>query len=106
LASSSLFVLPSYEENWAIVIGEAMAAGVPVICYDLPEIRSIWEDKVVWVPKGDKKKFAKKIIEFLDNEHARNVISQVAIQFVKRYDWQKIADEEMKLILSIGSDTS
>ena len=33
LASSKLFVLPTYEENWAIVIGEAMAAGIPVITY-------------------------------------------------------------------------
>ncbi|MGQ9744216.1 MAG: glycosyltransferase family 4 protein [Candidatus Bathycorpusculaceae bacterium] len=103
LASSKLFVLPSYEENWAIVIGEAMAAGTPVLCYDLSEIRPIWGDNVVWVPKGDKKKFANKIIEFLDSEQARNRLSEAGIRFIKRYDWQKIADEEMKLILSIGN---
>ncbi len=50
------------------------------------------------MPKGDKNEFAKKIIEFLDNEHSRNELSEVGIQFIKRYDWQKIADEEMKLI--------
>lgn len=99
LASSKLFVLPSYEENWAIVIGEAMAAAVPVLCYDLPEIRPIWEDKVVWIPKGDKRQFANEIIELLNDEQSRNRLAEAGIQFIKKYDWQRIADEEIKLIL-------
>ncbi|MEM3587226.1 MAG: glycosyltransferase, partial [Candidatus Jordarchaeaceae archaeon] len=102
LAGSKLFVLPSYEENWAIAIGEAMAAGVPVLCYDLPAIRPIWEDNVVWVQKGDKKKFANKIIELLNDEQARNRLSDAGIMFVEKYDWQRIVEEEIKFILSIG----
>lgn len=98
LASSKLFVLPSYEENWAIVIGEAMAAGVPVLCYDLPEIHPIWKNKIVWVPKGDKKIFAGKILELLDDEQARNKLSQIGIRFVKRYDWHEIAEKEIDII--------
>jgi len=104
LASSRLFVLPSYEENWAIVIGEAIAAGVPVLCYDLPDIRSIWGSNVIWVPKYDKKEFASKVIEFLNDEEARIRLSEAGIRFVRRYDWQKIADEEMKLILSMSNN--
>ncbi len=106
LASSKLFVLPSYEENWAIVIGEALAAGVPVLCYDLPTIRPLWKDKVIWVPKGDKKKFANKVIELLDSEQVRTRLSEAGIRFVKEYDWQRIADKEMMLISSIGSRTN
>ncbi|MDH5266302.1 MAG: glycosyltransferase family 4 protein [Candidatus Bathyarchaeota archaeon] len=98
LASSKLFVLPSYEENWAIVIGEAMAAGVPVLCYNIPEIRTIWKDKIVWVPKGDKKTFADKIIELFNDEHSRNELSQMGMRFVKRYDWHEIAEKEINII--------
>lgn len=98
LASSKLFVLPSYEENWAIVIGEAMAAGVPVLCYDLPEIKPIWENKIVWVPRGDKKAFASKVLELLDGEQARNELSKIGVEFIRKYDWHGIAEKEMTII--------
>jgi glycosyltransferase involved in cell wall biosynthesis len=98
LASAKLFVLPSYEENWAIVIGEAMAAGVPVLCYDLPAIKSIWNDKVVWIPKGDKLAFAAKVIELLGDKEPRNALSQMGTLFMKRFDWDEIAEKEMRMI--------
>lgn len=101
LASSKLFVLPSYEENWAIVIGEAMAAGVPVVCYDLLQIKPIWKGNVVWVPKGDKKGFANEVIKLLHNQRRRKKLSQTGIKFVESYDWQEIAEEEMNIIVKI-----
>ena len=99
LAKSKVFLLPSYEENWAIVIGEAMAAGLPVICYDLSEIRPIWQDTVIWVPKGDKREFAKKVIELLQNNELRDTITKKGIKYVKKYDWKEIAKKELEFII-------
>ena len=104
LKSSKIFLLPSYEEGWGIVIGEAMAAGVPVICYDLSEIKPIWKDKVVWVSKGDKKKFAKKVIELLSDVHIRRKYSHKCIKFVKKYSWDKIAEKELMMYRRILND--
>ena len=97
-ALSRLFVLPSYEENWGIVIGEAMAAGVPVICYDSKEIRSIWDDKLVWVPRGDKDRFAQEIVRLLENGVEREELSRKACRFVRKYTWNKIANEELRIL--------
>lgn len=98
LASSKVFLLPSYEENWAIVIGEAMATGLPVVCYNLPEIQPIWEDNVIWVPKGNKEEFAKKVIELLQNDELRKRIGEKGVEFVKKYDWKEIVQRELRLI--------
>ena len=92
---SKVFVLPTYEENWAIVIGEALAAGLPVVCYDLPEIKPIWRDAVRWVEKGNTHAMAKKIIDFLDKkEKATKKLPMV----VKKYSWKKVAEREFSLM--------
>jgi glycosyltransferase involved in cell wall biosynthesis len=98
LSRSKLFVLPSYEENWAIVIGEAMAAGVPVIAYDLQELRTVWKDHYVPVPTGDVAVFAKKIGVLLDDEEQRMQLSARAKEFVRCYDWRKIAEKELHIM--------
>lgn len=100
LAASKLFVLPSYEENWAIAIGEAMGAGVPVMCYDLPQIRPIWGDSVTWIPKGDRCKFAEGVIELLNDEQRRMDFAKKGTEFIRRYSWSEIAKKEMELILN------
>jgi len=98
LAESKLFLLPSYEENWAIVIGEAMAAGVPVISYGLPELVDVWQDNFVSVPVGRKDIFAQKIIEFLENATGRGTLSRKAVEYVAQFDWENIAEKELKSI--------
>ena len=97
LANSNLFLLPSYEENWAIVIGEALAAGLPVIVYDLPEIRDIWKNNVLWIPKGDIVAFARKITGLLMNQPSFLPSVEDRIFFVKQFDWDAIAANELEL---------
>ncbi len=99
IAESKVFLLPSYEENWAIVIGEAMAAGIPVVCYLLKELEEVWHDFAVFVPVGNQKIMAEKIIELLRNPEKSQKISKRALEFVRQYDWEKIAKNEKSIIL-------
>ena len=92
--SSKLFILPSHEENWAIVIGEAMAARVPIIAYDLKEIKPIWKNNVIWVNKGNISEFSYKIIYYLFHPEKLKKIVNNAQDFVKFYDWKRIASIE------------
>ena len=94
LNSSKMFLLPSHEENWAIVIGEAMAAKLPVIVYDLKEIVPIWQDNVEWIKFGDTGGFADKIVGYLENINQSEAIAEKAYQFIRKYDWRKIAKQE------------
>jgi glycosyltransferase involved in cell wall biosynthesis len=95
LNSSKIFILPSHEENWAIVIGEAMAAKIPVIAYSLKEIKPIWMDNVEWIRFGNIDEFSEKIIDYLNSELMRNKMSNKAHKFIVRYDWETIAVNEI-----------
>lgn len=96
LNSSKLFILPTHEENWAIVIGEAMACGLPVICYKLREIEPIWQDNLIWIELGDIGSFASTITEALASPHRRSELSKKANLFIQKYDWKEIARTEFE----------
>lgn len=97
LQKSRLFVLPSYEENWAIVIGEALACGLPVICYELPEIVPIWKNSVVWVTKGDIALFAATVLKLLSSPDNMKTLSEYGTNYVKQYNWDNISANELSV---------
>ncbi len=101
LAQSKFFILPSYEENWAIAVGEAMAAGLPVIAYDLPELTHIWKNHVTWIPLGNTTLFAKTINNHLkkNNQHTSEVLEN--LRFIRNFDWKKIALDELKILTGL-----
>lgn len=103
ISSASLFILPSYEENWAISLGEAMCAGLPCIAYNLPELMEIWEDKVEWIPVGDTKSFSEQILRYLNNPKLVRHRSIQGIQFTEQFDWPTLAVEEMSVITNSNS---
>jgi glycosyltransferase involved in cell wall biosynthesis len=99
LAQSKLFILPTYEENWAIVIGEAMASGTPVISYALEPLINVWGENVTFIPVGNKELFANKIVNLLNDNIYMNEICKVGIDFIKKFDWESIAEKELEYIL-------
>lgn len=101
LARSKLFLLPSYEENWAIVIGEALTVGLPVVAYDLSELREIWGEHVLWIPKGNAEVFAAEVIHLLSNGKYYQTFVGNGIDFMKQFDWDSIAERELELCTKI-----
>lgn len=101
LAQSRLMLLPSYEENWAIVVGEAFGVGTPVIAYKLPELVEVWKDNVYWIDIGQFKDFANKILSLLDAKSELAKMSEKNRSFIRFYDWSFIAEEELAAIEGI-----
>ncbi len=97
LHSARVFVLPSYEENWAIVIGEALASGLEVVCYDLPDIRPVWGNSLHWVPVGDKAAFADKVVRILTGqEPSRRLPLPHAV-----VGWDQVCEREYGLMAKV-----
>ncbi len=99
LRTAQLFVHPSYKENWAITIGEAMALGLPVIAFDLLELMEVWGDAFRAVPIGDVRALANEILALLVDEQGRCELAARGLARVRSLDWSMIATRELAAIM-------
>ncbi|TWT69060.1 glycosyltransferase [Crateriforma conspicua] len=93
--SSDLFVLPTYSENFGIVIAEAMACGVPVVTTDqtpwtfLPEINAGWVTATGRQPLSD----ALRDVSQLPPEELRKMGENARHHIRNGYSWSQIAED-------------
>ena len=99
LRTAKVFLHPSYKENWAIAIGEAMALGMPVIAFDLPELQEVWGEAFRAVPRGDSSAFAGEVLALLADEPGRRDLAQRGLARVRSLDWADIAQRELQEIV-------
>ena len=99
IAKSRVLLLPSHEENWAMVVGEALASEVPVVVYDLKRLREVWGPYLRYVPVGDTKGLAKEVVALLEHRPSEHDVDvKAAAEFVSAFDWAKIADDILHIL--------
>lgn len=98
LKQSKVFVLPSFYESWGMVAVEAMAAGLPVVAYNLPIFPKIFPQGIVSVPIGDRKSFAQATLRLLAEEKFYQKMKKQAEEQARNYDWKKVATRELKIL--------
>lgn len=97
--AADVFVLPSYDEIFGIVILEAMACGTPVVATRIGGIPEIVKDKKngLLVPPKDPNALADAIIYLLGNEELRRKMGKRGKEMVRAYIWEKIAEKTEKV---------
>lgn len=90
---SDLFVLPSYQENFGIVVAEAMAAGLAVVISDKVNLdRDVLSAGAGGVVPLDAPRLASEIVTWLRNSVMRQRAARAARSFAfERFDWASIA---------------
>lgn len=89
LSQGSAFVLPSIEEGLAMVIPQAMACGLPVICTTNTGGADIVRDSKEGfiIPIRDVDALKAKIVYLYEHEDKRKQLSEMALQRVKGFTW-------------------
>lgn len=92
-AAAELFALPSYQENFGIVVIEALAAGCPVLISDQVNIyREIDRAGVGLIVPTKMEQVAEALQKWSEGARTRRQIEDKARQFVQEhYDWNAIA---------------
>ena len=97
--SSDVFVLPSFSEGFGIVLLEASACGLPLVVSNLEVFKVIVEDGYngLFTKVGDEKDLSDKITYLLENEDVRKKLGKNAMEKVKDYSWDLIAEKTEKV---------
>ena len=100
MKTATVFVLPSYLEGSPRVVKEAMAAGCPVVTYDIPGTRAIDPSgkSLILVPVGDISGLAIAIMGLLNNVQMRRELGNIGREFVKdKYSLPSVSRQIFKL---------
>ena len=101
LAQSRIGVSLSYEEGWGLSVTEFLAAGLPVVAYELPVFRHIFPGQLVPVPPGDWPRLAREVTGLLMDETRQFALGNAGRQFVQRYDYRQVAKEELAALQAV-----
>jgi glycosyltransferase involved in cell wall biosynthesis len=94
---ADIFILPSkhtktWEEQYGMVLVEAMASGLPIIAYDSGAIREVISDVGLLVKEGDINQLCKALQELVIDEKRRKLLSQAArVRAEQEFDRNKTA---------------
>lgn len=98
--AADLFVLPTREDIWGLVVNEAMASGLPVITTNkcVAGLSMINDGKNGWIiPTEEYSTLADKINVFFGSEEKMHEMSSEAIQRAKEYSIEKMALKHIEI---------
>lgn len=104
LRCSAIYVHSALYEPFGLVLLEAMASGLPVVCLDGRGNRDIIEQGENGFILYDKSPdlFAQKIIDILTNSELYNKMSVFAVEYAKMFDIKQYTDKLLKIYKEIS----
>ena len=89
--SSKVFLCTDHENGWGLAISEAMAAGLPVVSFNIDIFGGLYKKGFISVPLHNTQKFAEETIKLLDNENLRKKLAKAAILQSSVFDLDEVA---------------
>lgn len=98
LRKADVFLFPTFYEGFGIPILEAQSAGVPVVASNNSSIPEVMDGSALLVDPMNAEQIADATFKLISDESARNDIIKRGYENVKRFSWDKCAEEIAKLI--------
>ncbi len=103
--TSRVFITLSRTEGFGIALAEALAAGLPVVAWDIPPFREVWGacPAVSLCPIGDVHAVAEAVLRiFATPGPDWERLSREASSYVRRYAWEDVASREANALREIA----
>jgi glycosyltransferase involved in cell wall biosynthesis len=100
--AADVFILPSESEGFPRVVLEAMAAGTPVVAYDVGGVKDLLAGELsrMVVPRGDAEAMAQRVAEIVADHEASSELTRLGFATVPRYGAKDVAKMLVEDILT------
>lgn len=96
--AATAFVFPTKHEGFGIPILEALACGLPTIASDIPVLREISGEAVLYFDYNDKYDIARAMVRIVKDEKLRQELISKGLTQSCNFSWLKCATETLKEI--------
>ena len=107
------FVFPSLSEGFGLPGVEAMAAGCPVVCSNIPVFKEVYGDAAVYFDPKKPKDISEKV-QFIIHNAPSSAKASAGREFriqqtkkgfgqVKKYSWKKLAEKTLQVYKQVSS---
>ena len=98
LHSSRMLVGPSPEEDFGMVVLEAIATGLPVAAWHLSVYDEVFSRGMIKVPIGDNERFALEVVELANDPDRRHHLAAEAEDVAEAFDWSRVSRDIARLL--------
>lgn len=107
LAAARLVVVPSRAETFGLVVVEALAAGTPVIAFDIPCLREVVPPGCGWVvPPFDVDALAREIVRRYADHQELAAAGAAGRRFASSFNWESLAARQLIAYYALLRDSS
>lgn len=97
--TASVFVLPSFEEGFGMVVSEAMAAGTPPVASRISGVKQQINDEQtgILVEPGNSGALADALLDLLADPEKRRTMGERSRERAEQFSWERITDQYIDL---------
>jgi len=93
------FVYPSVFEGFGMPVLEALAAGIPVACSDIPPLREVAGDAALYFNPLDEDEIASAIESVMSDASLQERLAQAGRERAREFTWEKSAGQTLAVLL-------
>jgi glycosyltransferase involved in cell wall biosynthesis len=98
-ARARAFVYPSTFEGFGMPVLEAMAAGIPVACSDIPPLREVAGDAALFFDPLDEDAIASAIERLMSDVSLQERLAQAGRERARGFTWQRSAEQTLEVLV-------
>ena len=100
-SAASAFIFPTKHEGFGIPILESLACGLPTAASDLPVLREIAGDSVLYFNQNDKYDMARAMARIIEDNDLRQDLIVKGLAQSQKFSWRQCAQDTLKEIESL-----